>query len=112
MPALKAPTHVGTLAHYRELAGYTQTQVAIQLDTTQATVSRWESGMKPRKRFLPGIGRLYGLTRTQVDEAVSYTATLCSAKRPIPGYLCRLRETTGLRSWTTGVFRPSHAALA
>jgi DNA-binding transcriptional regulator YdaS (Cro superfamily) len=34
------------LTHYRQQTGMTQQALAVQLDTTRATINRWESGVR------------------------------------------------------------------
>jgi transcriptional regulator with XRE-family HTH domain len=50
------------LTEAREMAGYSQDQVAVALDVSRPMISYWESGTRtPRDRQLIGLARLYGV---------------------------------------------------
>lgn len=47
----------------REIAGFTQKQVALELKVSAPTVSEWESGRKnPSKENLEGLADLFGVS--------------------------------------------------
>lgn len=46
------------IARRRIAAGFTQTQLASILHVTQVAVSRWESGVIPRKKMLMKLAEL------------------------------------------------------
>jgi transcriptional regulator with XRE-family HTH domain len=50
------------LTEAREVAGYSQDQVAVALDVSRPMISYWESGSRtPNDRQLVGLARLYGV---------------------------------------------------
>ena len=53
-----APDVGSQIRHWRTVRGLTQDDLAARLDTTQATVSRWESGDRQ-----PGLDDLRGLAK-------------------------------------------------
>ena len=53
----------------REKKGFTQQEVADQLEISNTTVCMWETGeAKPRAEMLPKIAKLYGCTIDELYE--------------------------------------------
>jgi transcriptional regulator with XRE-family HTH domain len=66
------------LTEARELAGYSQDQVAVALDVSRPMISYWESGTRtPSDRQLVGLARLYGVDVSALrgDSPVQDTQT-------------------------------------
>lgn len=104
MPALTAPTEAGTLAYLRISRNLDQEQVARLLGTTQATVSRWEAGARPRARHHEPLAKLYGIDQSELADAVERTRFAATR-----GRRCVLTGTRDLLKHLH-VTRPSLAA--
>ena len=58
----------------RVLARKTQSEAALEVGVTQATVSNWESGkLKPSASARAKLAAAYGVTITEINEAVNNT---------------------------------------
>lgn len=57
-----------TLKERREKAGVTQIELAEALDVDQTTVSRWENGATPLKKYQRKLAEFYHCTVEEVIE--------------------------------------------
>lgn len=54
----------------REARGWTQEQLAIEMDTTQQTIQRWESGQTdPKASIIKDMSRILGITVSFIMNA-------------------------------------------
>lgn len=72
----------------REARGWTQEQLAIEMDTTQQTIQRWETGQTdPKSSIVKEISRILGITVSFImnvdDEDTNETETLSNDEREL-----------------------------
>ncbi len=71
----------------REARGWTQEQLAMEMETTQQTIQRWESGQTdPKSSAIVEISRILGITVSfimGIDNESDETKTLTDDEREI-----------------------------
>ena len=90
----------------REARGWTQERLAAEMNTTQQTVQRWESGQTdPKSGIVKEISRLLGITVSfimNVDGESEEYKTLAADERELLDYY-RALSTKGKHAVLTGL---------
>jgi len=63
------------IARYRRVRGWTQTQLAAQIDVSLNTVQRWEMGRMPRPRYLVALAEAIRVEPMELQTALEEWVT-------------------------------------